>query len=125
VGRVYLRASAGQIERALDLLVRRALAATPHDGGTVRLDAWAIGDEAVAAVQAPEGARAPLGWGVRMASVARIAEMCGGRIVVSDESPSARMAVPLATPARRRDVRGKGPANHKSDRGRRPAKPHE
>ena len=94
-GTARVRARAGRLDRALELVLRRALAGTPHNGGVVRICASVVDGDAIVEVQAPEGTGVPAGWGVRMAMVARIVGMFGGRLALSDSTPSARLSFPL------------------------------
>jgi signal transduction histidine kinase len=91
---VLSRVDPKRLGRALDLVLRRALAGTPQNAGDVRMKAAVENGQATVSVETPEGARAPAGWGVRMATVERIVEIYGGRLVLSDDSPSARLYLP-------------------------------
>ncbi len=90
-GAVLVRAHPRGLDRALELVVRRALAGTPQNGEAVRVRTSARDSLTVLDVEPPSGARVPAAWGVRMAIVARIAENCGGRLVLGDDVPSARL----------------------------------
>jgi signal transduction histidine kinase len=93
---VLTRVDPKRLGRALDLLLQRALAGTPQNGVLVRMGASVEDGHTIVTVQAPEGAQVPAGWGVRMATVERIVEIYGGRLVLSDDSPSARLYLPAA-----------------------------
>ncbi len=91
-GAPLVRANPDWVSRALELLIRRALAGTPSRA--VRLSTALDERRAVVSVEAPEGSSVPSGWAVRMATVVRIAEAHGGRLVLSDGAPSARFELP-------------------------------
>ncbi len=88
-----LRVLASSLLRALDLLLQRALEGTPRafkvelrvrgHAGEVRID-----------IVAGEGARVPDGWAVRTATATRIIERCGGRVGLSEGSPSTNLRLP-------------------------------
>jgi signal transduction histidine kinase len=87
------RVSGRGLARALELLLQRALDGTPrHDRVTVRVQAQAY--EVVIEIEAPEPASVPAGWAVRTATAMRLVERCGGRLVMSDTSPSVRLSLP-------------------------------
>jgi signal transduction histidine kinase len=85
------------LDRALDLLLRHALAGTPRNGGAVSVRVSRIADEIVLSVEAPSGAAVPAGWRVRIATVAHLVAMCGGRLALSDQGPSATITLRPAT----------------------------
>ncbi len=93
----FVRAPAGYLDRAIELLLRRALAGTPRNGGAIRTKVSVAGVQAIVQIEAPDGAPAASGGSVRMASAARIVELCGGSLVLDERSPSSRLTLPIAT----------------------------
>jgi signal transduction histidine kinase len=85
-----------EIDRGIELLVRRALDGTPRTGGRVRVSTALDGTEALVRVEAPDGSSVPAGWAVRTATIACVCERSGGRLVLDDPAPSGIMCLPLA-----------------------------
>jgi PAS domain S-box-containing protein len=91
-----VRGDGPRLQRAVELLLARAIAGTPIHSSSIRIRVWVEESEAIVDIEAPMAASTPAGWSVRMASVARIAEVHGGHLVLSDEVPSARLSLPRA-----------------------------
>ena len=87
-GPVHVVASG--LARAVELFLQRALDGTPRQV-SVELRVRAHGSEASLDVVAPDGAGIPDGWTVRTATATRIIERSGGRVMLADGSPSARV----------------------------------
>ncbi len=79
--------------RALELLLQRALEGTPRQD-RIHVSVRVHGSEALVEITAPEHARAAPGWAIRTATATRIVDRCGGRLVMSEPSPSVRVCLP-------------------------------
>ena len=93
---VLIRANPARLDRALELLVRRALDGTPPNAGALRACVWVDAGEAAIDIDAPESSGVPIGWEVRVALATRIAEACGARLLLSESTPSVRLRFPRA-----------------------------
>jgi signal transduction histidine kinase len=91
---VMVRANPARLDRALELLVRRALDGTPADAGALRARVWVDAGEAAIDIDVPESSGVPTGWEVRVALATRIAEACGARLLLSESAPSVRLRFP-------------------------------
>ncbi|HZU83289.1 MAG TPA: histidine kinase dimerization/phospho-acceptor domain-containing protein [Polyangiaceae bacterium] len=95
-GEARVRADGKSLRRALELLLRRALDATPQGADPVAVRASVAGEQAVVEIDSPAGSSVPAGWAVRTATAARIIESHGGALVLSDGSPSVLLRLPVA-----------------------------
>ena len=84
------------LRRALVLLVRRAMAGLPHVPSALpRIELGRDADDAVVSLRVPDGTPAPPSWGIRMCIATKIVEAHGGRLVLTDDCPSAELRLPL------------------------------
>jgi PAS domain S-box-containing protein len=91
-----VRAEPRRLDRALRLLLDRAVEGTPPGEGHLRVRVSTASCRADVEIDASAGACRPPSWEVRMAIAARILERSGGRLVLSDFTPSARVSLPRA-----------------------------
>ncbi len=94
-GVARVRGDASEIERALELLIRRGLDGTPQSAGAVQVAVSTSGEHAVVEIEPPGGAWTSRGWTLRSAIAACIVEAQGGELVLHDAKPSARVLFPL------------------------------
>jgi PAS domain-containing protein len=78
------------MQRAVELLLQRALEGTPRTS-QVQVRIQMQGPDVLVDIAADESALVPAGWAVRTATATRLVERCGGRLTVTDPSPSVRL----------------------------------
>jgi signal transduction histidine kinase len=90
------------LSRAIELLLRRALEATPRQS-QIHVRVRVQGREAFVDIETPEGSRVPRGWAIRTATATRIVDRCGGHLVMGEPSATVRVCLPRLTARPRSD----------------------